>query len=569
MSTVKILDQYGQPIAPTRRAAPVGGGMRPRALHGRMSAPYDAADLTSPQMAAWTPFLWSPDGETSQYFRDRIVSRTRDIERNDGWARGGITRILDNVVGADFRPISKPDYRALAQHTGLSTFDEVWADEFGHAIDAAWRTWSEDTGHYCDAMQCLTMSQIMWLGLRHMLIDGDALAVMLFRPELIGPGLARYATSVQLIDPDRLSNPQLQFDTNTMRGGVVVDAYGAPQGYHIRRAHQGDWFDAAKSVQWDYLPRKTPWGRPIVTHAYEHDRAQQHHGAVGVLTPILQRLKMLVKYDSTELDAAIVNAIFAAYVKSPQDPQMIEEALAAGDNKDATSLGMYQDMRNDHWRDGNRQLLSDVQMTHLFPGEEIGTVAASRPSANFAPFETAILRHIASGMGITYEQLTGDFSATNFSSFRGATNEVLKTFNRRSKMFESSFANQIRAGFVEEVMEVEDVPLPAGAPDFMMFRHAYSRCRWLRPGRGVVNPVDEAQGSVLSMEAGLTTLEDEAAERGKDWEEVVDQRAVELKRFKERGLTPPSWADVSAPTGQGAQKAGNAAKKPTAPGSGE
>jgi lambda family phage portal protein len=537
---VELLGPDGRPIAPSRKRDVAGQKMTPQALHGRGSgtAPYDAADLYSPSMMDWQPFLWSPDGELNMY-RDRIVARTRDVERNDGWARGGITRILDSVIGAEFRPISKPDYRALAYHTGISGFDAQWADEFGHATDSCWRTWSDDVNHYCDAMQCLTMQQIFWLAMRHKLIDGDALAIMLYRPELLGAGAARYATTVQLIDPDRLSNPQLRFDQNVMRGGVEVDDYGVPQAYWIRRAHQGDWFSAAKSMHWDRIERRTPWGRPIIVHDYDHDRAAQHRGGAGVLTPILQRLKMLVKYDSVELDAAIINAIFAAYVKSPYDPEVVEEALSAGDN-DQTPLGQYQNMRADWWQDKRRKMLGDVQMTHLFPGEEIGTVNASRPSGNFEPFETAVLRHISAGMGITYEQLTNDFSRTNYSSFRGATNEILKTFNRRAKGFDHGFAMPIRAAFVEEVMEVEDIPLPSGAPGFEEFRAAYSKCRWLRPGRGWTNPLDEIRAATLAMQSGLSTLENTAADAtGEDWEEIIDQRRIEIDRFKENGLELP------------------------------
>jgi lambda family phage portal protein len=548
---VQILGPDGRPLPQQRRRGLADvTPMRPQALNGGGNTPYDAADVYSPQMAAWRPYLWSPDGEVNMY-RDRMVARARDVERNDGWARGGISKILDNTIGAQFRPISKPDYRALAYYTGNQAFDAVWADEFGHAVDSCWRAWSEDVGHYCDAMQCLTMPQIFWLAMRHKLIDGDALAVMLYRPELLGHGKARYATSVQLIDPDRLSNPQYRFDQNAMRGGVEVDDYGVPQGYWIRRAHQGDWFSAAKSMHWDYLPRRTDWGRPIVVHDYDHDRAAQHRGGAGILVPILQRLKMLVKYDTVELDAAIINAIFAAYVKSPYDPEAVEEAISAGDN-DTTTLGMYQDMRQDWWKDRRRATLGDVQMTHLFPGEEIGTVNAARPTTNFEPFEVAILRHVASGMGITYEQLTADFSRTNYSSFRGATNEALKTFNRRAAGFDAGFAMPIRAAFLEEVMEVEDVPLPAGAPPFEDFRAAYAKCRWLRPGRGWVNPLDEIRASTLSMQSGLSTLEDEAAQSsGADWEEIVDQRAVEIQRFKDRGLELPDiyQGEASNPDG--------------------
>ncbi len=80
---------------------------------------------------------------------------------------------------------------------------------------------------------------------------------------------------------------------------------------------------------------------------------------------------------------------------------------------------------------------------------------------------------------------------------------------------------------------------------------AYSKCRWLKPGRGWTNPLDEIRASTLAMQGGLSTLENEAAEQGADWEEIVDQRAVEIARFKERGLELPEIYQgvVSQPDG--------------------
>lgn len=89
---VAILGPDGQPLAPQRRRGISDSGRpRPQALNGGGNAPYDAADVYSAQMAAWRPYLWSPDGELNMY-RDRIVARARDAERNDGWARGGIAK---------------------------------------------------------------------------------------------------------------------------------------------------------------------------------------------------------------------------------------------------------------------------------------------------------------------------------------------------------------------------------------------------------------------------------------------------------------------------------------------
>ena len=510
-------------------------------LAGGGSAPYDAADIYGDHMSGWRPYLGSPDGELNPY-RDRIVSRVRDLVRNDGWASGGVTRILDNAIGSSFRPIAKPDYRALAAMTGIDGFDSSWADEFGRAVEAAWRTWANDPGRYCDAQRALTVSQIFRLGFRHKMIDGDALAVMQWLPERIGVGRARYATTVQLIDPDRLSNPQLAFDNQVMRGGVEVDDYGAAVAYWIRQAHQGDWFSAQKSLKWDRISRETAWGRPIIVHDFDHDRASQHRGGAGVLAPVLQRLKMLIKYDHSELDAAILNAVFSAYIESPYDTEMVAEAMGRTDG-----VGAYQEQRAEFHQD-RRIELGGMRLPILFPGESINSVSAARPNSNFRDFEGAVLRNAAAGMGISAQQLSNDWSDVNYSSARAALLEAWKTLTRRRDDFAAGFASPIYGCFLEEAMDVENIPLPAGAPDFMEHRAAYAACKWVGPGRGWVDPVAEKKGAVLGMDAGLSTLEMECVEQGLDWEDVLDQRQKEIERFKELGIPVPTWAGMQDAT---------------------
>jgi len=46
------------------------------------------------------------------------------------------------------------------------------------------------------------------------------------------------------------------------------------------------------------------------------------------------------------------------------------------------------------------------------------------------------------------------------------------------------------------------------------------------------------------MEIGLSTLEIEAADQGLNYEELLDQRAKEVKAFTDRGLIPPTWANI-------------------------
>lgn len=522
----QILDAAGEPM------------QRKKMLTDNSGVPYDAANVTDQRTAGWLPFISSADSTINPY-RDRIVSRARDVVRNDGWGSGAITRILDNAIGASFRPVPKPDYRALAAATGNAAFDANWAAEFGRALAGHWRSWANDPNRYCDASRQLNMSQIFRLAFRHLLIDGDALAVMLWMPERVGIGRARYATSVQLIDPDRLSNPQNTYDQQYVRGGVQIDDIGAAVGYHIRRAHIGDWYSAAAQVTWDYVPRETEWGRSVVVHDFTPERAGQHRGGAGILTPVLQRLKMLIQYDGAELDASIINAIFGAYVSSPFDPELVASALGGS----ADEIGAYQEARSGFHTGGNGIRLGGARIPQLFPGEDIKTVSSTRPNSAFKEFEAAMLRNVASAAGMSYEQLSQNWSDTNYSSARAALLESWKTITRRRQEFADGFCNHVFSTFVEESMEVDDLPLPDGAPSFIEMRAAYSNCNWLAPGRGWIDPLKERQGAILGMESGLSTLESEAADSsGVDYEEVLDQRQIEIEAFRKRGIPLPSWA---------------------------
>ncbi|MDE9618261.1 phage portal protein [Citrobacter portucalensis] len=540
MMSVQILGADGRPLPPSTQKMKYG------ALSGSGRVPYDAADSFSDQMANWQPALWSPDNEINIY-RDRIVSRMRDLARNDGWASGTITRVLDNAIGANYRPIFKPDYRMLRLITGNKAFDATWADEYGKVIEAHWRSWANDPGRYCDVERKQTVSQMLRLGFRHKLLDGDALLVLQYRTDRLGPGRGQYATTLQIVDPDRLSNPQQNFDMPNVRGGVEIDADGAPVAYHIREAHIGDWWSGAKTMTWQRIPRETSWGRPIVIHDFDMERGAQHRG-MGILAPIVQRLKMLIKYDESELEAAILNAIFGAYIESPYDAQMVSSALGdtGGGFSDGEELSAYQTQRTEYYQDKRLNLQNGARIPHLFPNEKIVTLSAARPTSNFDGFESAVLRNIAAATGLSTQQVTQDWSDVNYSSARAAMLEAWKTLTRRRDDYATGTAQPVASAFVEEIHSIESLPLPAGAPDFLDAKAAYCRARWMGPGRGWIDPVAEKKGSILGMNAGLSTLEMEAAENaGEDWEEMLDQRAREIDAFKERGIPLPEWAEAT------------------------
>lgn len=483
---------------------------------------YQAADPISQDLAGWHPFLGSADADLLPE-RPEIVARIRDLVRNNGWASGAVRRELDSVIGSGLRLSCKPDWRAL----GLSA---DWAAEWADLVEGQWRLWADDPACWCDATRHSTMGGLFGLAYRHYAVDGDALAVLQWRPH---GGL--YATTVRVIDPDRLSNPHDGMDTETLRAGVELDDWGAATAYHIRRRHPGDWSTTSRDgFTWERFPRETPWGRPVVVHHFDKERDEQSRG-IGRLTPVLERLKMLDKYDKVELQAAVLNAVLAAFIESPFDHELLSDVLDDG------KLTGYQDMRR-AFHEVRGLTLGGVRIPALFPGERIGFHTAARPNQAFAAFESAALRNIAAGIGISYEQLSADWSKTNYSSARAALLETWKTLIGRRKAFAVGFCQPVFGAWLEEAIDRGTAPLPAAAPDFNAARAAYTRCDWIGPPRGWVDPVKERQGALLGIAGGLSTLQDEAAEQGKDYQDILAQLAREMADMP-AGILHPAAAE--------------------------
>jgi lambda family phage portal protein len=540
-----IVDTSGRPLSmPAPRRARADGSLGPdgtTTLSGTPGAlfPYDASNWQTQEMGNWFPIIRSPDAEIN-WFRDRIVARSRDLVRNSGWAAGGITRILDNMVGTHLRLSATPDYRALAIRFGIAAFDAKWADEFRRAAEALWRTYTESPGRWCDVTRQLTMGQQFRLAARHKLIDGESLILAYWMDDRMGYGGADYATSFLLVDPDRLSNPYQKMDSKHLRGGVELDADGlVPVAYHIRSAEQNDWYNALEANTWERVPREDDDGWRRVIHDFDPDRAGQHRG-LGVFTPVLGHMKMLAKYYGVELQAATIAATFGTYVKSPYDPALVQDALGGEDSE----LTHYQQLRSE-WAKERPAMFDGARIPTLAPGEDIVGLSSEHPHSNFGAFAHEMLCVFASATGVSVEQVTQDWSKTNYASARAALMETWKTLMRRRHQFTTNTATPMYGAWLQEAMERGELPLPAGAPTYMEAAAAYSRSKWLGPARGWVDPTKEPQGTILRLESGTSTLEDESSEQGRDWEEILQQRAIEKAAYEAAGVPLPAWANVA------------------------
>ncbi len=514
---------------------------------GRSGWPYDASAMTGPELSDWWPYNQSPDIELN-FTNDLVRARQRDLIRNNGWATGSIQRLADGMVGANFHVVPQPNWRWLQRQYGPS-FDAQWAAEFRAEVLAEYRMWADDPDFWCDAQRAMSVGQIFYLAAQTKLAEGESLIMPLWLPENTGWGAARFNTALQMIDPDRLSNPFNAPDTHHLRGGVEVNDHQAPIAYHIRRAHPNGYYDASLAMVWDRFERATPWGRPLVIHDCERARIAQHRGT-GILTPVLSRFRMLAKYDQAALQAAVMRTMVGFFIKSPLDPDQVRQSLGldigASDEMMRRSLGFYNSIANG-MSDRADLAVAGTRMPILGPGESIETADGRVQADDFQAFEHMVLRSIAAATGESAEEVTKDYSQTNYSSARAAMLSAWRRMLVRRADFVTGTATPVYSCILEEIIDrpggLTSLPHGVGIEEFIASKPAWTRCTWIGPGRGWVDPVKERQGELLGLDAGFGTLSETTANiSGAYWEDTLDERAVEEARFKQLGLTRPAWA---------------------------
>jgi len=207
-------------------------------------------------------------------------------------------------------------------------------------------------------------------------------------------------------------------------------------------------------------------------------------------------------------------------------------------------------------RNPSGQMLESLEsgmIKHLMPGETITSFNPQRPSATFEPFVDRILKAISAALGLPYELVAKDFSKTNYSSARAALLEARRYFKVRQEWLAQKLCQPVWEMLLEEAylkgeLEAKDFYFE-GRP-----KPSWLRARWIAPGWSWVDPLKEVKASREAIVGNISSLADEAAGQGKDWEEILEQRAREEQKRKELGL-PETAADSKIPKDEEAEEA--------------
>lgn len=438
-------------------------------------------------------------------------ARSRQLCRDNPHAAAFLNLLKVNVSG--------PDGIGL-QAQYVNSRNELHAT-FNRALELAWTRWGRagsctadgrlsfaEFCQHCDALEAQ---------------DGEILVRGIVDPKLpLGFG-------VEFIDPDRLDETLNQRPSNGLpeiRLGVELGAYGRPVAYHIRPRHPNE------------PGGRTDTNRPVrvpateILHRFIQVRPGQTRG-VPWLVPVAIRLRLLDKWEEAALTAATIGAAKMGFFVDKRDEagEGYETMTDADSGEDAGALSMTAE---------------PGVFGQLPPGMEFQSFDPDYPNIAFEQFERAMLRSIASGLGVSYTSLANDLTAVNYSSIRAGLlteRDIYRMLQHRA--VEHTCRPVFRRWFESAVLSQQVTP------PTMRFDDITESMVWKPRGWQWVDPKSDVQAVKEMIALGLESRTSAAAKLGGDFQDNLEMLEREME------LADAAGVPVMGLTSQGDQAGGD------------
>ena len=506
---------------------PLFDDARPRET--AMGGGLEGAERTSRETVNWSPSIISPDRQINPV-KEMADARSRDTVQNDGYATGAMYTHRDSIVGSQYRLNAQPDWELLGA-------TQEWADEFQRWAEAEFNLLGESQECWFDASGSNTFTGLIRLAVGGFMMTGEVLATA----EWLRATGRPFRTAVQMVSPARRTNPDDMPDDKYLRRGIKIDMYGKAEGYYIRTNHPGDHFwQVDQDPKWNYVPATKPWGRRQVIHIIEQMQPDQTRG-ISDMVSVLKQMRMTKKFSDVTLQSAVVNASYAAAIESELPRELVFGSLGAGQQELSGTLSSYMQALGAYAGASDNMSIDGARIPHLFPGTKLNLQQIGTPGGVGTDFEHSLLRHTAAGPGSSYEELSRDYSKTNYSSARASLLATQRFMGSRKRLVADRLANHIYLLWLEERINAGAAPLPAGMGSEIFYdpvkREALSGCEWIGASRGQIDELKETQAAIMRVNSGLSTFEKECARMGDDFRRVFRQKAREQKMMSELGLS--------------------------------
>ncbi|NJK56919.1 MAG: phage portal protein [Pleurocapsa sp. SU_5_0] len=431
-----------------------------------------------------------------------LRGRSRDLCRNNDYARGVIGKLVDNVV-----------YQGIGFQAQVKQIKDPGKndDRVNSLIETAWKSWAEEK-MWCHTAGKLDFYSLQQLAFRSVLESGE----VFIRKVKQSFSLSPIPFALEVIEADQCSEDHNQtYGGNQIVMGIEVDKWQRPVAYWFYKQHPGDLWQGRGGVVSRELER-VPASEII--HLHFSDRPNQLRG-LPILYSTLCRMKNVGDYEESEQLAAKLAACVMGIVTTPDadllgEPGQDDGALPA-DEKFEPGVIRYQ-----------------------ASGEKFDLLDPTRPNPNLVAFIEAQLRASGAGIGASYETISNDYSKSNYSSSRLSLITARDRYKVLQTWFVCNFNREVLLGNPESDGWL-DLAVLSGVlnfPDYELRPKRYAAIKWQCRGWSWVDPHKEVQATLASLAGGMTSLTKFYAEQGEDFEESVKTIARERAFLEENGI---------------------------------
>lgn len=516
MAKPNIIDRAVAAVAPVHAAKRAAA----RAALSVINSGYGnyGANQTKKSMRGWM-YQGGSAKEDIEDNLDVLRQRSRDAYMGIPTAAAALKTMRTNVVASGLIPSPQVDGDFL----GLT---QEQTEELQGQIAREFALWADTPA--CDAERVDNFYKLQQLAFLSYLMNGDALALLPVKTMAGQP----YDLRVRLIEGDRVCSPNgfdrlapctvQGHDVYSIVQGVETDRDGMVVAYWICNRHPlaSNSTAGVEGIAWQRVEAYGAiTGRRNVLHIMNRERIGQCRG-VPILAPVLESLKQLGRYTDAEITAAVISAMFTAFIKSqsPADGRPFGEMIPASeliDTQDQTSIE-----------------LGPGAIIDLNPGEEPVFADPKHPTAGYDIFTNAMIKLIGAALEIPPEVMLKQFT-TSYSAARGALNEFWRVCSMQRDWFADDFCQPIYEEWFAEAVARGRIRAPGFFTDLAR-RKAYTACAWNGPARTNLNPVQEVEAAIKRVDACFSTAQEETAQMtGGDYNRNVRQRAMEVKRKRE------------------------------------
>jgi lambda family phage portal protein len=482
-----------------------------------------AAAETDRMTSGWTNSPMPADQIIRRNWRV-LVARSREQSANNDYAKAFKASARRNLIGQ----------KGFTLQAQASDGDKLDAGA-NKAIERAWRTWCKAMN--CDVKGRRTLRQIQKAIVNGLCTDGEFMVRMVF-----GRDAGPWGFALQILDPVLCP---VDFDEDRRPGGGFIRAgieytkMGRAVAYYFTTLDQSQ-------ADYHYSGRafiRVPADEII--HWFEEDFVGQKRGLPWMATALL-RMRQLGEFEKSALNNAREGANKVGVIEWDEGTG---PALDEDDEDEA-----FDDIELD----------SESGVYHQLPaGARLKRVETGYPNGEMAVFSKHMLRGVATGLGVAYNDLANDLEGVNLSSIRhGVLSERDQWIELQESLIEA-FALPIYERWLEYSLLKQKITLDNGSPlpaskrsKFMAVTFQARRWQWIDPAKDVKADTDAVDNLFKSRGQVIR-------ERGRDPREVYAEIAADIAAMREAGIPENVIETLITAKSKGGQGSGQPAKTGT------